>query len=139
MTSQENTPVIARPSAIKKHLGPLGLCLSADWTNDGLEAFFVYVDSKAYKSLEGVKGVTDVQVSMLDLLNSTLKEAVDNALNASCKTVQDVLGMMGDYAGIHYSGPENLMEIHGNIASYMFAEIRMNWDEAEPENEPTEV
>lgn len=121
--------VTVNPQACKEHLEPLGLCLAPDPKNGGMLRFNVVQNGALVPDLRGHSGPSEVQVDMLALLNKTLEQAVDDALDAACLPIQSMLGMAGDFAGVYFSGTDTIQPFNDNIARYMMAEITFNWND----------
>lgn len=60
----------------------------------------------------------------LELINASLEEATEDALNAGCLTLQTAMGVaQGDVASVHFSGPDNVNPIQSALAEYATVEL----------------
>lgn len=77
-------------------------------------------------------GMSEADVAALKGLNNTLEDALQDALNAGCKTIQDALGVeQGDWAGLFFSGDERTKPLKYLLGQYMDSEIRRLQAQAE--------
>lgn len=69
-------------------------------------------------------GISLEDAEALVKLNKTLATAVEAAVNAGCKVLQDEMGIeAGDVAGIHFSNADNHIGIAQSLGTYFAAEL----------------
>lgn len=70
-------------------------------------------------------GLTDADVIALNRLNVAIDEAVETALDAMAKAVQDHLQIAtGDFAGLYFSGERKRRKLKKTAIRYALAEIK---------------
>lgn len=72
-------------------------------------------------------GLTQAQVDYFTVLNETLDDAIQAALDAGCQTIQGALGIeTGDVAENHFSAIEQREPLRAAFARYIILEIDMD-------------
>lgn len=69
-------------------------------------------------------GITQLEADQLRAINTALKKATEDAIQISCKVVQDAFGITaGDRAGVYFSDDERVSAMASQIAQYMKFEL----------------
>lgn len=69
-------------------------------------------------------GISLKDARALVRLNKALATAIEAAVNAGCKVLQDEMGIeSGDVAGIHFSNTDNRIGIAESLGKYFAAEL----------------
>lgn len=70
-------------------------------------------------------GISRDDAEQLRKLNQSLEDAVEDALNAGCLRIQNVMGVeSGDFAGVYFSGDEQRKALFDTFAKYILAEYQ---------------
>lgn len=88
----------------------------------------VTVDESRSRPVEpAYYGLTQGQVDYFALLNKTLDDATQAALDAGCVAIQEALGIeTGDVAGNYFSAIEQREALRAAFARYLILEIDMD-------------
>lgn len=84
-------------------------------------------ESRSHPVEPAYYGLTQGQVDYFALLNKTLDDATQTALDAGCLVIQGALGIeTGDVAGTHFSAIEQLEPLRAAFAEYIILEVDLD-------------
>ena len=96
--------------------------------HDGVFVTDPFVDESSTVPVDSLEhyGVTQADGNLLVTLNETLEKATDDAANAGCLSLQTVLNIPGDFAGVYFAGGaacKALRNLRQVFAEYLMAEL----------------